>query len=96
MTERDDEHMKQWADAFSRWSEVNADFAEASARLAELTREAVDRIGDRVPAELPEVDQLLELAADLDQWAGNARHDALEVAPVAALLRKARWSESGD
>jgi hypothetical protein len=91
MTERDDEHMKQWADAFAKWSEVNADFTQASDRLADLTREAVDRIGDRFPSELPDADELLELAEELDKWAGNARHDALEVAPIAALLRKARW-----
>jgi hypothetical protein len=78
------EHLREFADAAYRWGVVSADFAESSNRLAGLARVTVDHADDAIP----EVAQLREFADRLDEWAANARRDALDIGEFAATLRK--------
>lgn len=75
--------MRKFADAAYRWGEISADYAEASDRLASLIRITVAHADE----EASEVEQLREMAIRLDQFAANARHDALDIGELAATLR---------
>jgi hypothetical protein len=75
--------MGELAAAAERWGVVNADYAEASDRLAELMLIAAGHS----PSSHPTTNDLVTFAQMLRERAADARENALDVGDMAARLR---------
>jgi len=77
------DHLRELARAARNWGTANADFSEASDRLAELLQISADHAGDQ--SSEPAL-RMRAFARMLQARAAQSREDALDIAPLAPTL----------